>query len=224
VGGTLCFTIAVFGIGLLLGLDYTVSRAVGAGHVEEGHGWLVQGVYVALLAALPGMAAFYAWWYPTRWLGWSFWPKYSGFGRLAPHLRFVERASRRLARASFHGMLVYQAKLQNKQAFLFRLVDIANETFAMAASVARAQALLDRRAPEAAEAVRLADVFCLSARRRVSQLFSELWSNDDAVRYRHGIDVLTGRHQWLEGGTVGPDTTAAATPAEAVKEEVPVGA
>jgi hypothetical protein len=180
----------------------------------------------AKLAALPGMAAFYAWWYPTRWLGWSFWPKYSGFGRLAPHLRFVERASRRLARASFHGMLVYQAKLQNKQAFLFRLVDIANETFAMAASVARAQALLDRRAPEAAEAVRLADVFCLSARRRVSQLFSELWSNDDAVRYRHGIDVLTGRHQWLEGGTVGPDTTAAAAPAEAVKEkeEVPVGA
>ncbi len=60
VGGTLCFTIAVFGIGLLLGLDYTVSRAVGAGHVQEGHGWLVQGVYVALLAALPGMAL--VWW------------------------------------------------------------------------------------------------------------------------------------------------------------------
>ena len=41
-------------------------------------------------------------------------------------------------------MLVYQARLQNKQAFLFRLVDIANETFAMAASVSRAKALADR--------------------------------------------------------------------------------
>ncbi len=90
------------------------------------------------------------WWYPTRWLGWGLWPKYAGFGRLARHLRFVERSSRRLARASFHGMLVYQARLQNKQAFLFRLVDIANETFAMAASVARAQALVDEAAPEAA--------------------------------------------------------------------------
>ena len=174
----------------------------------------------AKLAALPKMAAFYSWWYPTRWLGWAFWPKYSGFGRLATHLRFVERASRRLSRASFHGMLVYQARLQNKQAFLFRLVDIANETFAMAASCARAQALVDKKAPEAADAVRLADVFCLSARRRVKALFAELWSNDDAARYRHGLDVLAGRHEWLETGTLGLPEKKAAPEAQ----EVPVGA
>ena len=174
----------------------------------------------AKLAVLPKMAAYYAWWYPTRWLGWSFWPKYAGFGRLARHLRFVERASRRLSRASFHGMLVYQAKLQNKQAFLFRLVDIANETFAMAASVARAQALLDKKAPQAAEAVRIADVFCLSARRRVRALFAELWSNDDAARYRNGLDVLSGRHEWLEKGTIGLHAKASAPQ----KEELPVGA
>jgi alkylation response protein AidB-like acyl-CoA dehydrogenase len=175
----------------------------------------------ARLAAVPRMAAFYAWWYPTRWLGWSFWPKHAGFGPLAPHLRFVERASRRLARASFHGMLVYQARLQNKQAFLFRLVDIANESFAMAAAVARARALADRHAPEAAEAVRTADVFCRSARRRVETLFRELWSNDDALRYRHGVGVLTGRDQWLEAGIMGPK----AEPAPVENErEVPVGA
>jgi alkylation response protein AidB-like acyl-CoA dehydrogenase len=176
----------------------------------------------AKLAVLPKMAAFYAWWYPTRWFGWAFWPKYSGFGRLATHLRFVERASRRLSRASFHGMLVYQAKLQNKQAFLFRLVDIANETFAMAASVSRAQALVDKKAPEAAEAVEIADVFCLSARRRVKALFGELWSNDDAARYRHGLDVLSGRHEWLEKGSLGLPARKAA--AEPPKQEVPVGA
>ncbi len=110
----------------------------------------------AKLGALPGMAAFYAWWYPTRWLGWGFWPRFSSFGPLAGDLRFVDRAARRLARASFHGMLVYQAKLQNKQAFLFRLVDIANELFAMAASLSRAEALRASGSPQAAEARDLA--------------------------------------------------------------------
>ena len=154
----------------------------------------------AKLAVLPKMAAFYAWWYPTRFLGWGFWPRYAAFGPLATHLRFVERSSRRLARASFHGMLVYQAKLQNKQAFLFRLVDIANETFAMAASVSRAQTLADTHAAEAAEAVRLADVFCRQARRQVRALFRDLWSNDDVARYGLGVSVLKGEQAWLEAG------------------------
>jgi alkylation response protein AidB-like acyl-CoA dehydrogenase len=175
----------------------------------------------AKLAVLPKMTAFYGWWYPSRWLGWSFWPKYSGFGRLAPHLRFVERSSRRLARASFHGMLVYQAKLQNKQAFLFRLVDIANETFAMAASITRAQALVDTGAPEAADAVRLANGFCLSARRRIKGLFRELWSNDDVARYRLGIAVLEGRERWLETGIV--DARVVHSSHESEKQPMPVG-
>jgi len=176
----------------------------------------------AKLGVLPKMAAFYAWWYPTRWLGWALWPKYSEFGELASHLRFVERCSRRLARSSFHGMLVYQAKLQNKQAFLFRLVDIANETFAMAAAVSRAKALADRKAPEGAPALRMADVFCRSARRRVKSLFRELWSNDDVLRYEHGLGVLAGQDQWLEAGIMDLQTTKGAPVAET--QEVPVGA
>src|SRR5712691_8726924 len=154
----------------------------------------------AKLAALPKMGAFYAGWYPTRWLGWGRWPRYAEFGALATHLRFVERSARKLARASFHGMLRYQAKLQNKQAFLFRLVDVANELFAMSATVARARALAEKQRPEAAEARHLADLFCRIARRRVRRLFGELWDNDDVVRYRAGVDVLEGRHAWLARG------------------------
>jgi alkylation response protein AidB-like acyl-CoA dehydrogenase len=174
----------------------------------------------AKLGALPGMAAFYAWWYPTRWLGWGFWPRFASFGPLAGPLRFLDRAARRLARQSFHGMLVYQARLQNKQAFLFRLVDIANELFAMAASITRAQALRDAGRPEAGEARDLALQFCRGARRRVKQLFRDLWSNDDALRYGTALDVLRGRHAWLEAGIMGeakrePATAVAAEPAEA---------
>lgn len=155
------------------------------------------------LAALPRLLSFYSWWYPARWLGWGRWPRYSEFGRLAPHLRFVERMSRKLARESFHGMLVYQAGLQNKQAFLFRLVDVANELFAMAATVSRAQALADARRPEAKEAGELADVFCRMGRRRIKALFGGLWDNDDPLRYRAALAILDDRHQWLERGTIG---------------------
>jgi len=157
----------------------------------------------AKLAALPKMGAFYAGWYPTRWVGWGRWPRYGDFGALATHLRFVERSARKLARASFHGMLRYQAGLQNKQAFLFRLVDVANELFAMSATVARARALADQKQPEAAEAGRVADLFCRIARRRVRQLFGELWDNDDVRLYRGAVDVLEGRHEWLERGILG---------------------
>lgn len=95
--------------------------------------------------ALPAIASFYASWYPTRWI-----PKarsYSEFGPFAKYLRFIERSTRRLSRQVFHGMVLHQARLQNKQAFLFRLVDIANELFAMAASVSRAHAMRASRQP-----------------------------------------------------------------------------
>jgi len=181
----------------------------------------------AKLRAIPGMAGFYAWWYPTRWLGYGRWPRYARFGRLGRHLRFVERSSRKLARHSFHGMLVYQARLQNKQAFLFRLVDIANELFAQAATVSRAQALAERKGPEGSAALDLADTFCRASRRRVKELFGELWSNDDARRYRTALDVLDGRYAWLETGILRPDEHAPekdAGPKSPERERVPVSA
>ncbi len=165
------------------------------------------------LAALPKVAAFYAWWYPSRWLGFGRWPRYAEFGALATHLRFVERRSRKLARESFHGMSVYQARMQNKQAFLFRLVDVVNDLFAMAASVSRAHALQKAGRPEGREAVELADVFCRSARRRIDAAFRALWSNDDTAKYKVAMHVLDGKHAWMEEGQVGLQT-AATTPVE----------
>jgi alkylation response protein AidB-like acyl-CoA dehydrogenase len=152
------------------------------------------------LAELPKISSFYASWYPTRWLGWGQWPRYQEFGALATHLRFVERNTRRLSRQIFHGMVAYQGKLQNKQAFLFRLVDVANELFAQASSVARAQAMEAAGHPDAANAVELADLFCRSSRRLVVQLFHDLWANDDVRKYKVALRVLDGKHAWLEEG------------------------
>src|SRR3954464_8522679 len=154
------------------------------------------------IAALPSISAFYASWYPTRWLGWGQWPRYAEFGDLAGHLRFVERNTRRLSRQIFHGMVAYQGKLQNKQAFLFRLVDVANELFAQASSVARAQAMEAPGHPDAANAVELADLFCRNSRRHVLQLFHDLWANDDVRKYKVALRVLDGQHAWLEEGAL----------------------
>jgi alkylation response protein AidB-like acyl-CoA dehydrogenase len=152
------------------------------------------------LSELPKMAAFYASWYPTRWIGWGQWPRYQEFGALATHLRFVERNCRRLSRQVFHGMIVHQAKLQNKQAFLFRLVDVANELFAMASSVCRVQAMIEQGHPDAANAQELADLFCRGSRRKIVRLFKDLWMNEDVQKYKVALRVLEGQHVWLESG------------------------
>ncbi|HTI03809.1 MAG TPA: acyl-CoA dehydrogenase family protein [Gemmatimonadales bacterium] len=154
------------------------------------------------LRGLARSAAFYGWWYPTRWLGWSLWPRYSEFGRLAKHVRFVERNSRRLARGVFHSMVRFGPKLELRQSVLFRLVDVAGELFAMAATCARAQALYQRDRDTGARAVHLADVFCRQARRRVRAQFNGLRRNEDVPTYKLAQEILAGEHRWLEQGLV----------------------
>jgi hypothetical protein len=157
----------------------------------------------AKVAALPRIAAFYGAWYPTRWLGWGRWPRFARFGALAGHARFVERSCRKLARQVFHGMVVHGGRLQKKQAFLFRLVDVAMELFAMSAAVSRAATMRDGQDAHAREAEVLADLFCREARRRVQASFRAVWRNDDDRKYRVGQQVLRGEHAWLERGSVG---------------------
>ena len=154
------------------------------------------------LAALPKIAAFYVVWYLGLWLRGLFAPRFSGFGELAGHLRFIERKSRKLAREIFHSMLVFRAAAERKQAFLFRLVDIANELFAMAASVSRAQALALAGKEEAPRALALAGTFCVQERERVEELFHALWHNHDELAYRTGRAILAGEHAWLEKGGI----------------------
>jgi len=152
----------------------------------------------AKVKALPGIVKFYAGWYPRLWVGGLFRPSYARFGKLASHLKYAESASRRLARAVFHGMLRYQAKMERKQAFMFRSVDIAMELFVMVATIVRTQKLIDERAPEAASGTELADLFARNTRHYVDEKFRALWNNDDDAKYAVGRHVLEERHAWLE--------------------------
>jgi alkylation response protein AidB-like acyl-CoA dehydrogenase len=143
---------------------------------------------------------FYARWLPTLLAGKGQFPTSFGqFGPLGTHLRYVERASRRLARSTFYGMSRWQGRLERKQRFLGRIVDIGAELFAMTAACVRAQ-----REQADASAVELADAFCHQARIRVDQLFDELWHNCDDADRTLARDVLEGRYTWLEAGILDP--------------------
>ena len=123
---------------------------------------------------------------------------------LAGHLRFAERSSRKLARSTFYAMGRWQAKLEQRQSFLGRIVDIGAELFAISAAVVYADTIA-RETPERADAAReLADLFCAQARRRADGLFHDLWSNDDDQGYKTAMNLLDGRYTWLEEGVSDP--------------------
>ena len=154
------------------------------------------------LGSLVKAGLFYAWWYPKQYLGWSMWPRYSEFGSLAKHLRFVNRSSRRLARSLFHAMIRLGPKLEKKQAVLFRMVEIGAELFAMSATVAKAQMMV-KKDPANRAPVELADLFCRQTSWRVLVKFEEIFGNEDDRAYQVAQDVMARKHVWLEEGIAG---------------------
>ena len=68
VGSIFFLTLAVFGIGFLLGLDTLVSQAFGAEKLEDCHRWLVHGAVLSVVLAMPmtlltrmGAASLHVW-------------------------------------------------------------------------------------------------------------------------------------------------------------------
>ena len=91
--------------------------------------------------------AFYGKWLPKLVVGEGHKPKgFDEFGELAAHLRYAERSSRRLARSTFYAMGRWQAKLEQRQSFLGRIVDIGAELFAISAAVVYADTIAQRDA------------------------------------------------------------------------------
>ncbi|MDQ8707049.1 acyl-CoA dehydrogenase family protein [Streptomyces sp. LHD-70] len=147
----------------------------------------------------------------------------SGHPDLAAHLRYVERTSRKLARSTFYAMSRWQGRMETKQGFLGRIVDIGAELFAMSAACVRAE-LLRTTEDHGREAYQLADAFCRQSRLRVEELFGRLWANTDDLDRKVVRGVLSGTYTWLEEGVVDPSGEgpwiADATPGRTEKENV----
>jgi len=150
-------------------------------------------------------SGFYARWLPQLVVGAGSVPgAYGEFGRLARHLRYVERSSRALARRTFAAMARWQTGLDQKQALLGRIVDIGAELFAMSAVCTRAQALRSQDPSVGASADGLADAFCQQSRARVDELFRELRHSTDTGDRALARAVLDGKVRWLERGVMDP--------------------
>jgi hypothetical protein len=156
----------------------------------------------AKVNALLKSALFYGVWYPRQWLSLRGRFGFGEVGRLAGHMRFVERRSRKLGRTIFHCMVRFGPKLEKRQAVLGRIVEIGAELFAMAATCARAVAA-GQWGTTGKDAVELADAFCRQASRRVDEKFAAVWRNDDVNTYAVARKVLDGGYSWLERGMVG---------------------
>jgi len=171
-----------------------------AGELLEGDGDLKAKARSAVDAG-----KFYSRWLPQLAVGKGQRPgSYEEFGELAGHVRYAERASRKLARSTFYAMSRWQAKLEKKQAVLGRIVDIGAELYAISAAAVYAQTLREEHPERGDEAVELADLFIRQARRRVEALFEALFANDDDANYALAQQVLEGRHTWLEEGIADP--------------------
>ncbi|GAB2877696.1 acyl-CoA dehydrogenase family protein [Streptomyces deserti] len=171
--------------------------------------------------------AFYAKWLPKLVAGPGQLPNsFSEFKHevdLSPHLRYVERTARKLARSTFYGMSRWQGRMETKQGFLGRIVDIGAELFAMSAACVRAE-LLRGQGDHGREAYQLADIFCRQARIRVEELFNRLWTNTDDLDRTVVKGVLSGTYEWLEQGVIDPSGEGAwiadATPGPSRRENV----
>ncbi len=153
------------------------------------------------LGALVKSGLYYAGWYPRLWFGSGYLPSFGSFGRLARHLRYVERSCRKLARMLLYAILRYGPKLERKQMTLFRFVEIGAELFAMTSACVRAK-MLEKKGL-GVESEELADHFCRLSRLRVASLFHVIFHNEDVATYRLSKQVLQGTHTWVEKGIVG---------------------
>ncbi|MFI9625796.1 acyl-CoA dehydrogenase family protein [Streptomyces sp. NPDC052042] len=174
-------------------------------------------------------AGFYARWLPKLVAGPGQLPRtygeftHPGHPDLASHLRYVERCSRKLARSTFYAMSRWQGRMETKQGFLGRIVDIGAELFAMSAACVRAE-LQRSSGDHGREAYRLADTFCRQSRLRVEEFFTRLWSNTDEQDRRLVDGVLSGAYTWLEEGVLDPSGDgpwiADATPGPSVRDNL----
>ena len=114
--------------------------------------------------------------------------------------RYVERASRRLAREILYAMTRFQASFRDEQRLQNRIEAVGEDLFAMLAAVlyAEQQTRLDGRTT----VWELADAFCASAKQRVEQRLREFRYHQEHLTATTGTHALKGYYPSLSDGII----------------------
>jgi len=155
------------------------------------------------MKAFAASARFYPFWYIGLWMPGLF-RRYSEYGSLAGHMRYIDSTSRKLARTLFHQMIKFGPKLERRQMILGRLVEIGTELFAMTAACAKALAL-EKEAPSETGPRELADLFCREAKLRIHAYFDGVACNADVAESKVAAKVLDHGYEWVEKGIMVDD-------------------
>ncbi|MDC8447968.1 MAG: acyl-CoA dehydrogenase family protein [Nitrospira sp.] len=171
-------------------------------HLERaGHVFDERTTDVRRLTELRQLVKFYIPWYRSQWTG-SRLPPHPEFeySRVRSKLRFVEQASRRLARTVFYVMLLHRQALRDDQGRQNRIEMIGEDLLMVAATALYAEA--QERTGGHPEVWDLVEENFRDARQRVEQNLRELLRNQDAAVASVGEKALSGRYPSLTCGVI----------------------
>ncbi len=147
------------------------------------------------------LAHFYLPWYLRQWRRRPL-PDRLEFShpRVLPLARYVERASRRLAREILYAMVRFQASFQDEQRLHNRIESVGEDLLAMLAAALYAERRT--RIDGCTTVWELADAFCTSAKQRVEQRLRELRHHRDHLTAMTGKQALKGSYPTLSEGII----------------------
>ncbi len=120
--------------------------------------------------------------------------------QVRPAALYVERTSRRLARAIFYALLRFQASFKDEQRLQNTIESVGEDLLAISATVlyAEQQTRLDGHTT----VWELADAFCAAAKQRIEQRLKEFRHHGDTTAATTGRQALKGYYPTLSEGIV----------------------
>jgi alkylation response protein AidB-like acyl-CoA dehydrogenase len=171
-------------------------------HLERARKYLDEKMTVAgRFAEIRRLIAFYVPWYARQWVPrWLPSQKLFRHTKVRSHLLFVERASRRLARAVFYAMLWQRQAFRDDQGRQNRIESVGEDLLLIAVTSLYAEER--QRIAGRPEAWDLAEVVFGEARSRVKQQIRELILNYDTPARILGTKALSGTYPSLSRGII----------------------
>ncbi|BFU94276.1 MAG: putative Acyl-CoA dehydrogenase [Nitrospira sp.] len=171
-------------------------------HLERARNYLEEDVTSwRRLLELGRLVSFYLPWYVKQWMPrrLSSRPEFR-HPQVRPTLRFVERASRRLARAMFYSVVWHRQTLRDDQGRQNRIESIGEDLVAIAATALYAESHKGAAGPS--EVWDLAHEVFREAKGRVKHQIRTLIANRDARFTRLGMKALLGTYPTLSEGII----------------------